>query len=59
MDEVLQGSETEVVTLTQPIPVLIEYFTVWVADDGTVEFYGDIYGYDRAARREVLRRRDW
>jgi murein L,D-transpeptidase YcbB/YkuD len=59
IDAVLQTSETEVVTLASPIPVLIEYFTVWVADDGTVEFYGDIYGYDRAARRQALRRRDW
>ena len=59
IDEVLQGSVTEPVVLTRPIPVLLEYYTVWVADDGTVEFYGDIYGYDRAARRRALQRSDW
>jgi murein L,D-transpeptidase YcbB/YkuD len=59
IDEVLQGSVSEPVVLTRPVPVLLEYFTVWVADDGTVEFYGDIYGYDRAERRRALQRSEW
>lgn len=58
IDGILQTDETEVVRLQQVLPVYLEYFTVWVADDGIVEFYGDIYGYDRAAVREVSRRRD-
>jgi L,D-transpeptidase YcbB len=58
IDGILQTDETEVVPLQQVLPVYVEYFTVWVADDEIVEFYGDIYGYDRAAVREVSRRRD-
>ena len=38
------------VALQRHIPVYIVYETVWVADDGTVEFREDVYGHD--ARQE-------
>jgi murein L,D-transpeptidase YcbB/YkuD len=31
----------------KPIPVLIVYHTVTVAEDGEVRFFPDIYGLDR------------
>jgi murein L,D-transpeptidase YcbB/YkuD len=40
------------VALKHHIPVYIVYETVWVDDDGTVEFREDVYGHD--ARQEKL-----
>ena len=39
------------VTLTQPIPVHIVYFTAWVDDAGGLHYQPDIYGYDAKQRR--------
>ena len=41
------GSERWV-KLERPIPVVVGYRTAWVADDGTWQFRGDIYGRDDA-----------
>jgi murein L,D-transpeptidase YcbB/YkuD len=35
------------ITLDTLIPVYVEYHTVWVDDDGIVQFRNDIYGYER------------
>lgn len=35
------------VTIAEPIPVYIVYFTSWVDDQGNVHFREDIYGHDR------------
>ncbi len=35
------------ITLKQHIPVYVEYHTVWVDDEGVVQFRHDIYGYER------------
>lgn len=35
------------ITLKNPIPVYIEYHTVWVDDEGIVQFANDIYGYEK------------
>ena len=44
----MNGTTTQQVNLTHPIPVLILYGTVIVLDDGVVHFYDDIYGHDAA-----------
>ena len=44
----MNGTTTQQVNLTHPIPVLILYGTVVVLDDGVVHFYDDIYGHDAA-----------
>jgi len=49
----MNGSTTQQVNLTHPIPVLIVYGTVVVLEDGLVHFYDDIYGHD-AALEKVL-----
>jgi murein L,D-transpeptidase YcbB/YkuD len=36
----------QTVRLPQPVPVHIQYWTVWVADDGSVNFRRDLYGRD-------------
>ena len=35
------------ITLKKQIPVYVEYHTVWVDDDGIVQFRPDIYGYEK------------
>jgi murein L,D-transpeptidase YcbB/YkuD len=43
----MQGGEEEPVKLTAPIPVHLVYFTTWVDAGGHVQFFPDVYGYDR------------
>ena len=33
--------------LNKPIPVHVGYFTVWIADDGTPQFFEDYYGHQK------------
>ena len=35
------------ITVENQIPVYIEYHTVWLDDEGIVQFRPDIYGYER------------
>jgi murein L,D-transpeptidase YcbB/YkuD len=35
------------ITLKKKIPVYVEYHTVWVDDNGIVQFRDDIYGYEK------------
>jgi murein L,D-transpeptidase YcbB/YkuD len=39
------------VVLTEPVPIYFVYRTVWVKEDGTVQFQPDIYGYDDLQER--------
>ena len=39
------------VKLGEKIPVHIAYFTAWVADDGSLTFLPDVYGYDARQAR--------
>ncbi|HTV59467.1 MAG TPA: L,D-transpeptidase family protein [Verrucomicrobiae bacterium] len=41
------------VDLANPIPVFIIYGTVYVAEDGTVHFWKDIYGHDAALEQAL------
>ena len=41
------GEDNKTVSLKKPIPVVIFYATARVAEDGTVHFFDDIYGYDK------------
>lgn len=43
----IESGKTERVTLKDPLPVYILYWTAWVDADGTVEFRDDVYGNDR------------
>ncbi len=45
----MNGDETIRVDLRDPIPVLILYGTAVVQEDGEVQFFDDIYGYDAAS----------
>ena len=39
------------IMLTEPVPIYFVYRTVWVKDDGTVQFQPDIYCYDDLQER--------
>ncbi len=39
--------KTKWITLENKIPVYVEYHTVWIDDDGIVQFRHDIYGYEK------------
>jgi murein L,D-transpeptidase YcbB/YkuD len=51
----MNGSTTQQVNLTHPIPVLIVYATVIVLEDGVVHFYDDIYGHDEYQEKVLAR----
>lgn len=47
MESVINKKTEKWITLDQPVPVFITYFTSWVSPDGVVNFREDIYGHDR------------
>ena len=51
----MNGSATERVNLTHPIPVLIVYLTSVVLEDGLVHFFDDIYKYDTALQKALAK----
>lgn len=52
----MEGADTVTVRLAEPVPVLIQYGTAAVTEDGEVRFFEDIYGRD-AAEAEAFERR--
>ena len=50
--EILKAKKTKYVNLAQNIPVHIVYLTAYV-ENGVVNFFGDIYGYDRMQKLRV------
>lgn len=51
----MNGTTTQQVNLAHPIPVLILYGTVVVAEDGQVCFYDDVYGHDAALKKALAK----
>ncbi len=49
----MNGEETMQVNIKNPIPVLILYGTAIARENGEVEFYNDIYGYDAELERAL------
>lgn len=42
----IERQKQQIVWLSSPVPVYIQYWTAWVDDEGAVQFRNDIYGYD-------------
>jgi murein L,D-transpeptidase YcbB/YkuD len=51
----MDGEETAEVKLKNPIPVLIVYGTAIAMENGEVQFYDDIYGYDAELERALMK----
>jgi L,D-transpeptidase YcbB len=47
---ILETAHDEQVTLQKQIPIHIQYFTLWVSEDGKLIQYGDVYGHDRRVK---------
>lgn len=45
--EAITSGKRRVVTLSQPIPVVVTYVTAWVNESGMLQFRPDIYGLDK------------
>ena len=52
-DTMQNGQDNKQVNLKTPLPIVIFYLTAHVGDDGKVDFFDDIYGYD-ADMQQVL-----
>jgi murein L,D-transpeptidase YcbB/YkuD len=52
----IDGRERTIVSLPEPIPVQILYFTAWVDEDGEVNFRNDIYERDEPLYRALTQR---
>jgi murein L,D-transpeptidase YcbB/YkuD len=46
IDRIVAAGKTRTVTLQRPVPVLITYWTAWVASDGALYLHRDVYGRD-------------
>lgn len=55
INEAMAGTEPITVHLEEHIPVQIDYRTVWVDDDGLVNFREDVYGHDKRQMRALKR----
>ena len=44
---IAKGPEENEISLDQPIPVHVTYFTAWVDDDGEVQTFDDVYGHEK------------
>src|SRR5262249_17272688 len=55
IDRVVASAKSETVFLSQPLPVLIVYWTVSVGVSGDVHFARDVYGRDAAVLRGLNR----
>ena len=49
----MNGDRTVQVNLKNPIPILIVYGTAIVLENGEVQFYDDVYGYDADLERAL------
>jgi murein L,D-transpeptidase YcbB/YkuD len=49
----MNGDQTIQVNLKNPIPILIVYGTAIVLENGEVQFYDDVYGYDADLERAL------
>jgi L,D-transpeptidase YcbB len=45
-ESVKEGPGNNVVTLENPIPIHLGYFTVWIDENGEAEYHGDPYGHE-------------
>jgi L,D-transpeptidase YcbB len=54
-DAMQKGKDNLQVNLTKPIPVLILYGTAVTDEQGTVEFFDDIYGHDATLRKALAK----
>jgi murein L,D-transpeptidase YcbB/YkuD len=55
--DAMNASKEKWVTLKDPVPVIITYFTCWVNEDGLLNFREDIYGRDQKLAERLFESR--
>lgn len=50
----MNSGKEQFVSLKQPMPVFIGYFTSWVGSDGKLNFRNDIYGHDKKMAAQLF-----
>ena len=53
----LSRQEKHYIGLKQKVPVYIRYYTCEVRDDGSIQFFDDIYGEDKVLRKRYFERK--
>ena len=53
VDRIVDTRKLTRISLTNPVPVHLTYFTAWIDDNGVPQFYGDIYGRDAIVRNVI------
>ena len=54
MNVAMSASIEKWVTLKEPVPVFITYFTAWVDSEGLLNFREDIYGHDKKLAKHLF-----
>jgi len=54
IDEAMDSTEELYVTIKNPVPVFVGYFTAWVDSKGEINFRDDIYGHDQKMARYLF-----
>lgn len=54
IDQAMNAKKEIWVTMKQPVPVIIAYFTSWVDKNGMVNFRDDIYGHDQKMAQQMF-----
>lgn len=52
--EAMDGNKQQIVKIKDPIPVLINYYTAWVDENGELQFRKDIYGHDKRTIKKLF-----
>ena len=52
----MNAGKEKYVTLKEPIPVFIGYFTAWVDREGKLNFRDDIYGHDEKLAARLFKK---
>lgn len=52
--EAMNSGKEKYVKIKDPIPVLINYYTAWVDENGVLQFRKDIYGHDKKTAEKLF-----
>jgi murein L,D-transpeptidase YcbB/YkuD len=54
IQKAMDNGEEQYVKIKDPIPVLINYYTAWVDENGELQFRKDIYGHDKRTIKRLF-----
>ncbi len=54
IQQAMNSSKEKFVSVEEPVPVVITYFTAWVDENGRLNFRDDIYGHDAKIREKMF-----